>query len=422
MYNKGNEMKIKKLSFMLLIGLFVSCGDNSSSIIKTYPKTVTLEEIERDNALLRPTVNTPTIDKIFNTRIQMLDKNDEEISNYPKVQTWNSNMTLMRIGSRLYDAETLKESPYTKNSNNPYSTLCSRTSDYFRWSNKSSDTFFVLNSSYSLIQGKLNSNSIDCTNVIESFSDYETVHIGPHEGNIDENDRYLLLTAKKENDTTIYLILYDISKHSRVWTKVLPDDHWVYDESWSPAVMDWSSVSPSGKYILINNRSKANNTEGLSRYDINFENHAFLKYDYKGSLYSEGGHADMGYDQNHNEVIVQFLTGLGVYSFNLDHPNELGQELLGSPYGGGHVSCRNTKRDGWCYITTNVDSNGNGLKRIFALKLDGTGDENVENFSQTYINDDFGATFGGASPDGTKMIFNSHWDTDNIDTFVVDTL
>jgi len=416
-------MKLQELRLVLLMGLFISCGGNTNSSIKNYPETVTLEEIQRDTELLKPTVNTPTIDTLFNTRIEMLDKSDTAISSYPKVQTWNSNMTLMRIGNRLYDAQTLEESLYTKNSDNPYATLCSRNSDYFRWSNNNSDRFFVLDSSNHLIQGQLNNNnSVDCTNVLESFSDYEIVHIGPHEGNIDENDRHLLLSAKKENDTTIYLILYDIPKHTRVWTKILPDDHWVYDEGWVPAVMDWISVSPSGRYIVINNRSKANYTEGLSRYDINFENHAFLKYNYNGSLYSEGGHGDMGYDQNQNEVIVEFLTGLGVYSFNLDHPDELGHELLGSPYGGGHVSCRNTKRKGWCYVTANTDSNGNGLKRIFALKLDNTGDENVENFTETYIDNNFGATFGGASPDGTKVIFNSHWGTDTIETFIAEAL
>jgi hypothetical protein len=184
--------------------------------------------------------------------------------------------------------------------------------------------------------------------------------------------------------------------------------------------MDWISVSPSGKYIVINNRAKANNREGLSRYDINLNNHALLKYDYKGTFYSEGGHGDIGYDQNNNEVVVEFLSGIGLYSFNLEKPDELGKELLSSPYGGGHVCCRNTKRKGWCYITVNSDSNGNGLKRIFALKLDGTGNENVENFTETYIDDKFGATFGGASPDGTKIIFNSNWDDEKIETFVVE--
>jgi hypothetical protein len=416
-------MNIKKLNLMLLLGVFVGCGGQPSSIEKKYPNTVVLEERVANNNLSRPTVNTPTVDNLFNTRIEMVDKSNSEISSYPKVQTWNSNMTLMRVGSRLYDAKTLKESHYTKNSSKPYETLCSRSSDYFRWSNNDSDRFFVLDSSKRFIQGQINQNNISCSNVLESFSDYEKVHIGPHEGNIDYNDKYILFSAKKENDTTIYLILFDIANQTRVWTKSLPDDKWIYDQgsdSWEPAVMDWISVSPSGKYIVINNRAKANYSEGLSRYDIDFNNHAFLRYNYNGSIHSEGGHGDMGYDQENHEVIVGFLAGLGVYSFNLDNPDELGKRLLGSPYGGGHVSCRNTKRKGWCYITANVDSNQNGLRRIFALKLDGSGEENVENFSQTYIDDDFGNTFGGASPDGTKIIFNSHWNSENLDTFVVE--
>ena len=104
----------------------------------------------------------------------------------------------------------------------------------------------------------------------------------------------------------------------------------------------------------------------------------------------------------------------------MDNPQELGKELLHSPYGGGHISCRNTKRKGWCYITANTDSNGNGLKDIFALKIDGTGDENVEHFSQSHINTGFHDTYGGTSPDGTKVIFNSHWRTNAIDTFIAE--
>ncbi len=416
-------MIIQKIYLLLLTGLFIGCGGDSN--IKNYPETVTLETVQRDQALVKPTVNNPSIDTLFNTRIAMVNKSDGMLSSYPKVQTWNSNMTLMRIGNRLYNAQTLEESFYTKNSNNPYATLCSRNSDYFRWSHNTSDIFYVLNSSNQLVQGQLKNNGVDCSHIIESFSDYESIHIGPFEGNIDSNDKYLLFSAKKENDTTIYLILYDIAKQQRVWTKRVSDDQWVYNQStqeWLPEVMDWISVSPSGKYIVVNNGSKANHTEGLSRYDINLENHAFLKYSHNGVLYSEGGHGDIGYDQNGNEVMVEFLAGLGVYAFNLDHPEELGYELLSSPYGGGHVSCRNTKRKGWCYITANSDSNGNGLKRIFALKLDYTGNENVENFTETYINNNFGSTFGGTSPDGSKVIFNSHWGTDNIETFVVEAL
>ena len=189
---------------------------------------------------------------------------------------------------------------------------------------------------------------------------------------------------------------------------------------WKPSTLDWLSVSQSGKYIVFNNDNGYH--DGMYRYDINFENKVKLQYmwDGNGQLYSEGGHGDLGYDTNGDEVFVQFLSGVGVYSFNLDNPSELGKELLPSPYGGGHISCRNINRPGWCYITTNTDSNGNGLKDIFALKIDGTGDQNVQNFSQSHIDVGFHDTYGAPSPDGTKVIFNSHWGTNTVDTFIVE--
>lgn len=388
-------------------------------IVKKYPTTTSLESRITDTDVPKPTVHNPTVDPIFNTRISIVAKNDSSIANYPKVQTWNSNMRLLRVGSRLYNANTLEENSLTKEIENPYATLCSRNSDYFRWSNIEDDKFFVLDSSNRLIKGKINRNSVDCSDILENFNDYEVIHIGPHEGNIDYNDKYVLFSGKRVNDTTIYLILYDISNNTRVWTKILPEDSWYYDvggERWQPILMDWISVSPSGRYIVINNRNKNNYQDGLYRYDINFENPMRLEYDYHGTLYSEGGHGDMGYDTQGNEVVVQFMAGLGVHSFNLDNPQELGKKLLQSPYGGGHVSCRNTQRLGWCYVTTHHT----GYKRVFALKLDGTGIENVANFSQTHLKNAYGETYGGASPDGSEVIFNSHWDTGTIHTFVAE--
>jgi len=160
----------------------------------------------------------------------------------------------------------------------------------------------------------------------------------------------------------------------------------------------------------------------MYRYDINFNNKVKLQYrwDGDGQLYSHGGHGDIGYDTDGNEVYVEFISGVGVYSFNLDNPSELGKKLLHSPYGGGHISCRNTKRPGWCYITANTNSNGDGLRRVFALKIDGTGDENIQNFSQTHINTHYHDTYGGPTPDGSKVIFNSHWGRGTIDTFIAE--
>lgn len=188
------------------------------------------------------------------------------------------------------------------------------------------------------------------------------------------------------------------------------------DGDWQPSQIDWISISPSGKYIVKNEIDKAGYKEGLYRYNRDYSDPKKLQYDYNGTLYSEGGHGDIGFDINGEEVVVQFMTGIGVHSFSLDHPDELGKKLLQSPYGGGHVSCRNSRRNGWCYITTLEE----GYKQVFALKLDGTSNETVQNYSQTHIESGY-AAYGAPSPDGTRVIFNSNWGNNNgvADTFIV---
>ncbi len=421
-YNSGDCQGIQYNAINVIQNNDIDYCDLSLSA-KKYPISTSLSARATDNGVIKPTVGTATLDPIYQTRIRMVDKIDTKTSAYPKVQNWNADMRFIRIGNRIYDASTLSETDSTKTKTNSesYNILCARSSDYFRWSNKVANTFYVINSSYALIEGKMNGNDVNCSLVLDNFSDYELIHLGPHEGNIDYNDKYVVFVAKKPNDTTFYVILYDLQAKTRVWTKMMPSQSWEWStvngsSFWKPTTLDWLSVSPSGKYIVFNNANGY--TDGMYRYDINLSNKVKLQYrwDGDGNLYSEGGHGDIGYDTEGNEVFVQFVSGVGVYSFNLDNPTELGKELLHSPYGGGHIGCRNTRRAGWCYVTTvGVD-----YKQVFALKLDGSGNETVQNFSQSHINANYHNTYGGASPDGTKVILNSHWGTGSVNTFVVE--
>ena len=389
--------------------------------VKKYPQTVPLAYRAVDNAIIRPEKGESVNDDVFGTIMTRMDKADGAIASYPKVQSWNRNMSLLRVGSRLYDGHTLEETEITKGKtiSQAYHTLCSRNSDYFRWSNKVANRFFVIDSSHRFIQAAINGTSVDCTtNILDTFTDYEEVHMGPHEGNIDYNDQYVVFSGKKPGDTKYYIILYDISVKQRVWEKKITDNSWeTVNGVWQPSQIDWVSISPSGKYIVINETDKNSYQDGLYRYNIDFADPKKLQYDYGGTLYSEGGHGDMGFDTDGNEVIVEFLSGIGVYSFNLDNPDELGKQLLKSPYGGGHVSCRNTRRKGWCYVTTHEA----GYKRVFTLKLDGTNNETVQNFAQSHIHDSYPETYGAASPDGTTVIFNTNWGNANgeVDTYIV---
>ncbi len=413
----------------LIVGCGTSAGENAEeSILKIYPKESTLTYRETNSSIPKPTLGHPVVDEVFRTKISRLDAPVGQINDYPKIQAWNADMSLIRIKYRLYDGETLLETSFTKgkSGDDAYTSLCSPTAGYFRWSNMDASVFYTIQSNGKLIKGKILKDSISCDEIVEDFSDFEVISLGEGEGNIDYHDKHLLLMAKKENDTAMYLILYDLQEGKRIWTKNLEGRSWKYvidkkdptKNYWAAKELDWVSISPSGAYIVVNEINKNNYTEGLSVYDSNLSNHHYLQYSYHDKIYSEGGHGDMGYDIYGNEVYVGFLVGLPVHMFELAHPERLGKAVLKSPYGGGHVSCRNTKRPGWCTVTTSQE----GYNEIFSLKLDGNDTQRVERFSQShnrgYIDPDtdklipYPATFGTPSPDGTKVIFNSKWEGD----------
>jgi len=413
-----------KLEKVLISFILITTIVNLEAAENQYPKTVKLVARSIDNNIEEPKVNKSSIDYHNNSVIKKIIKKDFSISSYPKIQSWNKDMTLIRISNRLYDANTLVESSLTRDyySNSAAAKgLCSRSSDYFRWSNVEPTIFYVLNSSRNFIKATITDNKINCSNSIESFRDYEVIHMGPYEGNIDYNDKYVIFIAKKRNNEDVYLILFDIEEEKRVWTKKLENNKWIKSKGkWKLSSIDWVSVSPSGHYIVLN-ESHVNGAEGgMFRYDINFENRVRLQYMRHEKLLSQGGHGDMGYDIDGNEVLVEFIGGLGVYQFSLDNPTEIGKNIL-SPYGGGHISCRNSERKGWCYITTREKN----YRHIFALKIDGSKDETVQEFSQSHMSENIRKVFGSPSPDGKKVIFNSDWekgDENKVDTFVSFTL
>jgi len=403
---------------------------------KKYPPTTTLTPRGTDDTVMKPEVDNPATDPTFQTRIYKVDKADKHIVDYPKRQSWNNDMTLIRISNRLYDATTLKESKYTKGKENPWVTLCSRAADDFRWSTKDPHKFFVIDSNYHLIQGKINTNDIDCSNVLETFAEFEEVNMGPGEGNIDYNDQYLILQGRKLNDNKIYLILYDIKNAKMAWDtpKILSDDKWQYNEAreiWEPENMDWISVSPSGHYIVLNNETdRGTYKRGVVRFDLNMSNEKSLYYAYNGKRYSEGDHGDMGFDIDGNEVYVNLAGGVAPIMYDLDHPDNNATYLLNQALS-GHVSCRNYKRPGWCYFSSETEVSGYG--EVFAMKLDKkVANKPVQRFTQihrwdhSYYKDDddgYKETYGAPSPDGTKVIFNSHWGNANkadIDTFIAE--
>ena len=383
---------------------------STSSKGREYPKTTTFSKRLTDTKIKMPTVGNPSYDNIFGTVAMRVDRPDTIKDDlYPKRQGWNSNMSLIRINYKLFDANTLKESPITKGltEDEGYTKLCSSQSGDFRWSSTDPNKFYLItNYGYNnlkLIAAKINGNSVDCSDVIYDFKahGYDNASMGWGESSPDFKDKYIVITVKKENDNKIYFELIDLqnkvsaweapklyNERGAIWIDRLKEKGTVYD------VLDAASVTPSGKHILINDEL------GVFVYDINLEHKRRLEYRYNGKLYSQDGHGDIAYNTKGHEVFVQFIGGVGVYSFDLDDSHSEGIKIIASSHSGGFVSARNVMHKGWCYVWTREE----GYQEVFALKLDGS-KEHVQRYFQTH-----GDWYGGTvSPDGKQILFSTPW-------------
>jgi hypothetical protein len=316
-------------------------------------------------------------------------------------------MSILKLGYRFYQADSLEELPITKNINdaNELYRINGSLSE-MRWSNINPNTYYGVRTGSRFVRATINGNKID-TEVLVDFSEknYEQFLIGRYEGNIDFNDKYVALVAKKRGENYPTAIVYNIQTKqveaikdlkNIPWNRVLKDENGnpKLDKEGKPViaqVFDWLSISPKGKYILVSSTAPISE---IRQYD--------LKLNFIRQLVKTAQHGDMGIDVNNDEVYVQFkLFGdrQGIWSYRLK--DGTGTRLLLRKYGGGHVSCRNYKRQGWCYLSTEEK----GYKEVFALKLD-NGSGTVKRFAQTHQRR-FSAV--GVSPDGTRVLFNSNF-------------
>jgi parallel beta-helix repeat protein len=327
---------------------------------------------------------------------------------YPKTQSWNTDSTLMRLGNDIIDAGN-----YAR-----MGTIDGKIHE-IKWSSVRFDTLYGLrhyyrdddngvNDDFEFMRIRIYPNQLSYETLITFPKEaYRKVLMGPWEGNIDLHDRYVALAAQKTDADYLTVIRYNIENNTTL-IKDFPDISW-------ETGLDWGSVSPLGNYILINWLDDPNNSDPDSRgsvyqYDIDIN--------YLRKLSQQGQHGDMGIDADGGEVYVQFGFGgqrRGIWGYHLSSGSEI--RLLPDKYSGGHVSCRNYLRPGWCYPSTTQE----GYREVFALKLDGSG--LVNRFAQTHTT---GAdnSHGGVNPDGTKILFDSRWggatSNDRAESFVVE--
>ena len=335
---------------------------------------------------------------------------------YPKTQAWNSDMSMIRLGYRIYDAQTLDEISLKKvktdgsltvsttdtNSLSVLYTINGYLSE-IKWSNVDPNVFYGVYNGSGDYNGNFWKGTINPANntiqydLVKSFAsvdytfDYFT--LGKYEGNIDFNDHYVAFAARKEGQKYLTAIVYDMQNNSVVKIKEFPDIAWP-DQG---QVFDWLSISPLGNHVLFSTGGK------IDQYDRNLNLVLHLA--------QSGGHGDLGIDVNGTEAYVQYEYGgnNGIWIYRLNDGRRI--KLLPDKYNGGHISCRNYDYLGWCYASTTSPD----YKDIIAIRLDYTGPDNhiVRRFVQTQTSA-IVQSMGNVSPDGKQVLFETDWGDNSV--------
>jgi hypothetical protein len=310
---------------------------------------------------------------------------------YSKQQPWNSDGTRIILSmntGRVYflDGKTFA-----------YQFTRTNVPEYPKWSSSNPDLMYGVSGGRNFGKYFVSTGTFQ---TLHTFSEFSWVRMGVGEGNLSNDDRYAPLVGVRSGGGWT-VVIWDTVNNVEVGRKDFAGQ------------FDWASMSQSGQYVVVN----------TGNYEI---------YDKQMNLVRTltayaGGHADLGYDSAGNEVIVWavWIGGQGRVTFStrladnvtqqqfpgVSQPNAIYQS---SNY---HISCRNTNRRGYCYISHyafNEYPQAYVFHEVFSLKLDGSG--TVERFSQ-----DFAAVWPVAdlayerssmvvpNRDGSIVLFSSDW-------------
>ncbi len=411
------------------LGLNMS-GTGWCVVVKKYPVDTTFDPKVTAN-IAKPNYLSSYIDPVFGNKVTRITDRATQTANakpYPKTQVWNSDMSLIRLGYKLYNANDFSEITTTQNN------LIRGSLTEMKWSTRESNVFYGIDKRsdrFVFVRATidLNNNTInysDMPNATFLKTEYDELTLGKYEGNLDFNDNYVVFAGRKKNTNRVTLNVYETHSNQLTAQHDFPNIKWYVEDnrgnfnpndgSNSNQIFDWASISALGNYVIVNYKSKPGDAEqeySIEQYDRQL-NHI-------RRLADHGNHGDLGVDANGREVYVQFGYGVlngqdnrGIWMYPLDGSARV--RLLPDKYNGGHISCRNYQRPGWCYVDTRAE----GFQEVFAIKLDGSG--TVERFAQTHSTDiNHEVVQVNPSPDGTQALFNSDWGNTNnvIDTYNV---
>ncbi|MFD2823584.1 T9SS type A sorting domain-containing protein [Lacinutrix iliipiscaria] len=393
----------KFLSFrnLFLALIFTVYASNTNVIAQDYPEDIQLSTVNYQ-PYQAPTGGFPEYLEPFtetmsgSTITRISDKDVFGTTsirvrhNYAKDQTWNSDGSLIKLAgypAAILDGETFeflfwRDIP-----------------SYGRWANTEPNYMYGTPGNRFVKFNVLTNTRV----TLRTFSSFSSLDFGYGEGNQSNDDKYVGLIGQNGSDRT--LIVYDIENDEVVGTKNIG----------SSGDLDWFSVSQSGNFAVVSWRTDGSGpTQGLKSYNIDLTN--------ERHIYDLTAHGDLGIDADGNDVMVAYEGPDGwnndsyVYSARLDGGGV--QPLFQYPGGiwGGHISCRNTDRPGWAYVSEQCcTSHDVASREIFAIKLDNSG--TIERFTKHHNDVSPGnghSTMAVPNRDGTKILFASNWNDSNI--------
>ena len=375
---------------------------------KDYPPTEDINDFDWGD--FNPPTSTPAylqevVDEIRGycsiTRIADPDQSRFDI-NYAKHAVFNADDTIMKFptsnGTAYINVDNLDDIKYQ---GTPWGGFWSNTeSDILYGIYKDDVAFYRLH------------HSLDELYYLHDFSDTHTdIDLGYNEGNIDINDRFVCLIASKKSGGR-ELIILDIqdaianpNKESNIWSRIdMPDGS-----------LDWASISQSGDYIVLD----WNNGQGMYVYD----NTQGTPSNYR-KFYDSTQHADLGIDDEGDDVWVAYQgddigsdgTYLVMVRLSDGKTRNLFEDTTGAKQGvwGGHISCRNTQRPGWAYLSESCcagDSDGRMSNDVVAIKLSWEGND-MQYFFRAYnerVSGRDSSSFACPNRKGDMVAFRSYY-------------
>jgi len=371
-----------------------------------YPPDTSFTPIPTDLTMPLPAYLEPVTGTVFHNRITRLTHYPDAQANfpYPKTPSWNSDGSLLMLSNRLLDGhtyQTIAAQAWWDDDEKKWSAIYPRI--YYGMEHNrdldgdgKKDHCFVRRDVTPVLDGTAGEPARERL-IIFSGAEFAEMLLGKYEGNIDHQDRFVVFAGRRMNNNYLTAIVYDIRARRIASLKEMTDIRW--EDNSGGQVLDWISVSPSGRYILINWNKFPEATDEDASYRIDQYD---IQLNHIRELAHQGQHGDIGVTANGHDMYVQLEFGgerRGIWGYDLESGAET--RLLPDKYNGGHISCRNYRRPGWCYPSTTAE----GHREVFALKLDGSG--TVNRFAQTHQSD--GNSRGGVNADGTRIIFESDW-------------